>query len=108
MEEILERSGASASFVKLAWMFKEWKQSWNLLEPRSFDVCRNTAVPIIVILGYSEIDTEVLDASIKIIESDDYREVSEDNRNTNSVLAAIQEGARFSYKDEQKFIDLFI
>jgi len=40
--------------------------------------------------------------------SDNCRGVSEADKNTNDVLAVIQEGARFSHKDEQKFIDLFI
>jgi len=40
-------------------------------------------------------------------ESYNYRVVSGDNRDTNGVLAAIQERARFSYKDEWNFINLF-
>jgi len=44
---------------------------------------------MIVMLGYSEINIEVLDADIETIESDKCRELSGDDRNTNSVLAMI-------------------
>jgi len=44
---------------------------------------------MIVILSYSEIDTEISGTSIEIIESDDYREVSENNEDTNGILAMI-------------------
>jgi len=53
-------------------------------------------------------NTEVLDTSMETMESNNCKGVSEADRNTNGVLAVIQEGARFSHKDEQKFIDLFI
>ena len=33
------------------------------------------------------------------MESDDCKEMLRDNRDANGVLAVIQEGARFSYKD---------
>jgi len=39
-----------------------------LLEPRSFDMCKNAAALMIVILGHSEINTEVSDASIETAE----------------------------------------
>ena len=55
---------------------------------------------MIVMLGCSKLDTEVSDASMKIMESNDCREMSRDDGNTNRVLAATQEGARFSYKNE--------
>jgi len=38
-------------------------------------------------LGYSEVDIEVLGIGIETIESDDCREVLENNRDTNDVLA---------------------
>ena len=38
-------------------------------------------------LGYLEIDMEVSDAGMKIVESNDYKEVSGDNRDANGVLA---------------------
>ena len=49
----------------------------------------NTIVLMIVMLGYSEINTEVSDTSIEIIESDDYREVSENNEDDNGILTMI-------------------
>jgi len=39
--------------------------------------------------------------------SNDCRGMSRKNRDTNGVLAVMQEGARFSYKDGWKFIDPF-
>ena len=80
-------------FSELAWMLEEWRQSSKLLEPGSFNVYKNV---------------EVLDTSIETIGSDNCRGVSKADRDTNSMLAMIQEGARFSHKDEQKFIDPFI
>jgi len=77
-----------------------------LLEPRSFDTHKNVAAPMIVMLGCSEIDMEVSNASIETADSDDCREMSRDDGDTNGMLAAMQEGARFSHKDGQKFIDL--
>jgi len=41
-------------------------------------------------------------------ESNNCREVSRDDRDTNGVLAAMQERARFFYKDRWKYIDPFI
>jgi len=70
-----------------------------LLEPRSFDVYKNTIVLIIVMLSHSEINTEVSDVNMKSIESDSYREILGNNKDTNSMLVAIQERARFSCKD---------
>ena len=62
---------------------------------------------MIVMLGCLELDTEVSDAGIETMESDDCREVSKKDRDANGVLAAMQEGARFSCKDGWKFIDPF-
>ena len=104
MEGTLETSEASASFAKLAWISKEWRQSSKLLEPRSFNVCKNATAPIIAMLGHSEIDMEVSDAGMETIESDDCREISRDDRDTNSVLVTTQERARFSCKDRQNFM----
>ena len=70
-----------------------------MLNPRSFDVYKNTAVLMIVILGCLEVNTEVSDIGIETAESDGYREVLEDNGNTKNILTIIQEGARFSHKD---------
>jgi len=104
----LERSEASASFVELAWISKEQRQSSKFLEPRSFDVYKNIAAPMIVMLDCSELDMEVSDAGMETTESNDCRGVSRNNGDTNGMLAAIQGEARFSHKDEWKFINLFI
>jgi len=58
-------------------------------------------------LGCPGLDIEVSDAGMETVESDDCRGMSRKNRDTNGVLAATQEEVRFSYKDRQKFIDLF-
>ena len=89
-------------------MFKEQRQSLKLWKPGSFDVHKNAAAPMIVMLGYSELDTEVSDTDMETAESNDYREMSRNNGDANSILATIQEGARFSCKDGWKFIDPFI
>jgi len=47
----------------------------------------NTAAPIIVILGCLEVDIEVLDVGMETIGSDDCREMSEDNKDANGILA---------------------
>ena len=83
----MERSGASASFIEL--MSEEQRQSLKLLEPGSFDVCKNAAAPIIVILGCSELDIEVSDASIKTTESNNCRGMPRNDGDTNGVLATM-------------------
>ena len=70
-------------------------------------MCKNATTPIIVILGCSEIDTEILSTDMETVKSSDCRKVLRDDGDTNEVLAIIQEKARFSYKYGQKFIDLF-
>jgi len=62
---------------------------------------------MIVMLGHSELDIEISDTGMETAKSDDCREMSKKNRDTNGVLAIMQKGVRFSCKDEQKFIDLF-
>ena len=69
-------------------MFKERRQSSKLWEPGSFDACKNAAAPMIVMLDCSELDTEVLDAGMEIVESNDYRKLSKKDRDANGVLAA--------------------
>ena len=76
-------------------------------EPGSFDTCKNAAAPMIAMLGCPELDTEVSDTGMETAESDDCRGVSRKDGDANGVLAAIQEGARFSCKDGWKFIDPF-
>ena len=89
-------------------MSKEQRQSLKLWEPRSFNVCKNAVAPIIVMLGYSELNMEILDADMETTKSDDCRGVSKKDRDANSVLAIMQKETRFSCKDKWKFIDLFI
>jgi len=88
-------------------MSKEQRQSSKLWEPKSFNIYKNTAVPIIAMLGHPGLDTEVSDTDMKTAESNNCRRMSRRNRDTNGVLAAIQEGARFFYKDGWKFINPF-
>ena len=88
-------------------MSKKQRQSLKLCEPGSFDMCKNATVPMIAILGHPELDIEVLDTDMKTIKSDDCRGISRNDRDANSVLAAMYERVRFSYKDGQKFIDPF-
>jgi len=63
--------------------------------------------PMIVMLGCSELDMEVLNTGMETVESNDCRRISRKNRDANGILAVMQEGARFSCKDGWKFIDLF-
>jgi len=42
---------------------------------------------MIAILGHSELDTEVSDAGMETVESDNCRKVSRRDRDTNGVLA---------------------
>ena len=103
----LEKSGASASFVKLIWMSKEQRQSLKLWELRSFNAYKNAAVLMIAILGHLELDIEVSDAGMETAKSNNCKGILESNRDANSMLAAMWEGVRFSCKDRQKFINLF-
>jgi len=80
----------------------------KLLEPKRFDVYKNAAVPMIAMLGCLELDMKISDTGMETMESDDCRRMSRNNRDANGLLAAIQEEARFSCEDEQKFIDPFV
>ena len=71
-----------------------------MLKPRSLNTHKNTAVPIIMILDHLEINTEVSDTGIETTESNDCKEVLENNRDTNGVLATTQKRARFFCKNE--------
>ena len=62
---------------------------------------------MIVMLGCLEINIEVSDAGMKTADSNDCRKMSRDDRDTNGVLATMQERARFSCKDGWKFINPF-
>ena len=56
-------------------------------EPGSFDVCKNAAALMIMMLGYLELDMEVLNAGIETTESNDCREVSRKDGDINGMLA---------------------
>ena len=60
-----------------------------MLEPGSFDICKNATVPIIMMLSHLELDIEILDIGMKTTESDDCRGLLKDYRNTNSILATM-------------------
>ena len=60
-----------------------------MLEPGSFDVYKNTTVPMIVMLDCSEINMEVLDTGMETVESSGCREVLGDDGDANNVLATI-------------------
>ena len=68
-------------------MSEEQRQSSKLWEPRSFDACKNAAAPMIAILGRSELDTEVLDAGMETVESNDCRELFKRDIDANGMLA---------------------
>ena len=53
-----------------------------------------------MILDHLEINTEVSDTGIETTESNDCKEVLENNRDTNGVLATTQKRARFFCKNE--------
>ena len=78
-----------------------------MLKSGSFDACKKATTPIIAMLGHLEVKTKVSNMDIETIESDNCREVLKNNRDANRVLAMMWEGARFSCKDGQKFINLF-
>ena len=60
-----------------------------MLKPESFDICKNTTVLMIVILGQLEVDTEVLSTGMETTKSNGCKEVLGNNRDTNSMLAII-------------------
>jgi len=70
-------------------MSKEQRQSSKLLEPRSFDVHKNTVIPMIVILGHLELNIEVSDAGMETVKSDNCREMLRSDRDANDMLATI-------------------
>ena len=61
----------------------------KLLEPKSFDTCKNAIAPMIIMLGCSELDTEISDADMETVESNDCRGMSTKNRDANGVLAVM-------------------
>ena len=80
-------------------MSEERRQSSKLWKPGSFDARKNAAAPMIAMLDCLELDTEVSDTGMETAESNNCRGVSKKDGDANSVLAAMREGVRFSYKD---------
>ena len=70
-------------------MSEEQRQSLKLLEPGSFDACKNAAVLMIAMLGRSELDMEVSDVGMETMESNDCRGVSKKDRDANGMLATM-------------------
>jgi len=62
-------------------------------------VCKNATAPIIAMLDHSGLDTEVSDADIETVESNDCKGVFRKDEDTNGILATMREEVRFSYKD---------
>ena len=58
-----------------------------MLEPRSFDMHKNTAIPMIAMLGHLESDIEVSDIDMETVESNDCKEMAKSDRDANGVLA---------------------
>ena len=70
-------------------MSKEQKQSSKLWEPGSFDAHKNTAAPMIVMLGHLELDMEVSDTGMETIVSGDCRGLSKKDGDVNGMLAVM-------------------
>ena len=70
-------------------MSEEQRQSLKLWEPGSFDACKNAAASMIAMLVCPELDTEVLDAGMETVESNDCREMFGKDRDANGVLATM-------------------
>jgi len=62
-------------------------------------VYKNATAPIIVMLGHTGLDMEILDADMETTESNDCKGVSRKDGDTNGMLAMTQEEVRVSYKD---------
>jgi len=58
-------------------------------------------------LDYLKMDMEVSDTSMETTGTNNCRELLGDDKNTNSILAKIQERVRFFHKNKWNFIDLF-
>ena len=67
-------------------MFEEQRQSSKLLKSGSFDACKNAVALIIAMLSHSELNIEVSDTGMESVD-------------INSILAVMQEGARFFCKN---------
>ena len=60
---------------------------------------KNVTALMIAMLGHWEINMEVSSTGIETTEFNNYKEMSEDDRDTNGMLATIWERARFFGKD---------
>ena len=88
-------------------MSEEQKQSSKLLELKSFNACKNAITSMIMMLSHSELDIEISDTGMGAMDSNNCKGMLRNDRDINSMLAMMQEEARFSCKDGQKFIDPF-
>ena len=86
LEGSLEGLEASASFAELAWVFKKWRQSSKLLEPKSSDTYKNAAALMRAMLGCSELDMEVSDIGMETVESNDCKGMSRNDGDANGIL----------------------
>jgi len=86
--EILEAN--SALYIEFVWTPVEWRHTWKLLEPRSFDVWKKTKAPIIVILNYLEVNMEISNISIETMGFSKCREMSRANVIANGILTVSQ------------------
>ena len=68
-------------------MSEEQRQCSKLLKPRSFDVYKNAAAPMIAILDHSELDMEVSNTGMETAKSNGCREILRNNGDTNDILA---------------------
>jgi len=89
---ILRRDiGEIRSFCKFCGVslnIQRTKTEFEIVGAWIFDACKNATVPMIVMLGCSELDIEVSDAGMETAESNDCRGVSKKDGDTNGVLAA--------------------
>ncbi len=58
-------------------------------------------------LGHSEVDMKISSTGMETMEFDDYKEMLEDNKDANRMLAITWEGAKIFHKYKEKFINLF-
>jgi len=103
LREIFKRLETFTSCAEFAWMFKEWKQSWNLLKSESFNIYKKATTSIILLLDHLKLDMEISDIGMKTTRSNKYREISRNNRNANGMLATIHKKARFSCKNRSVY-----
>ena len=59
----------------------------KLLKSGCFNIYKNAAVLMIVMLGHSELDMKISDAGMETVESNDCRGMSRNDRDANGVLA---------------------